>query len=243
MKSKLPAANATHGARDYYTKLEMYHITLICTRHEECGKCNSDELYRIIETINPGIIFEEIPPTFFDKYYTLKTLTNLESETINKYLATHKIDHIPVDSDNLPSESFFQNYTHLVQRIEGLADINGHKYRSAIDNNKRHSATYGFEYLNSIYCDNLYDETDNAMKKGLQTLNDDKLFQTYKLWNDIHEKRENEMLKNIYSYSKDHSYDKGIFMIGAAHRKSIMKEIKEFEKKEELKLNWSFFNN
>jgi hypothetical protein len=47
----------------------MYSITLVCTRHEELGKCHSNELHQIIETINLDVIFEEIPPSFFDKYY------------------------------------------------------------------------------------------------------------------------------------------------------------------------------
>ena len=45
----------------------MYNITLVCTRHEELGACNSHEMHKILETINPEVIFEEIPPSFFDQ--------------------------------------------------------------------------------------------------------------------------------------------------------------------------------
>ena len=38
----------------------MYNITLICTAHKEVGKCNSVELYKIIEEFKPEIIFEEL---------------------------------------------------------------------------------------------------------------------------------------------------------------------------------------
>jgi hypothetical protein len=34
------------------------------------------------------------------------------------------------------------------------------------------------------------------------------------------EKRESEMIKNIYSYSKKHEFNNGLFYIGAGHRKS-----------------------
>jgi hypothetical protein len=47
----------------------MYNITLICTVHRENGKCNSEELYNIIEKINPEIIFEEIPYFMYIENY------------------------------------------------------------------------------------------------------------------------------------------------------------------------------
>ncbi len=37
----------------------MYNITLICTRHSEIGECNINALYKIIERIEPDLIFEE----------------------------------------------------------------------------------------------------------------------------------------------------------------------------------------
>jgi len=47
----------------------MYTITLICTTHSELGKSNSDELYKIIESICPDVIFEELPKTLNDRFY------------------------------------------------------------------------------------------------------------------------------------------------------------------------------
>jgi len=44
-------------------------ITLVATVHREGGKCNSDELYNIIEKISPEIIFEEISPNGFATIY------------------------------------------------------------------------------------------------------------------------------------------------------------------------------
>jgi hypothetical protein len=35
----------------------------------------------------------------------------------------------------------------------------------------------------------------DAIEKGLQKINNDKLFQTYKSWKEINEKRENEQIK------------------------------------------------
>jgi hypothetical protein len=44
---------------------KMYNITVISTDHTESGKCNSDELYKIIKSINPEVIFEEMPNSLF----------------------------------------------------------------------------------------------------------------------------------------------------------------------------------
>jgi hypothetical protein len=218
----------------------MYNITLVCTRHDELGKCNSNELYKIIERISPELIFEEIPPSYFDKYYINKNRNNLESDTINKYSETHKVEHIPVDSENIPSQSLVQQYTYLLKRIDGLADINGFHYRTFTEKYISYVEMYGFKYLNSIYCINYYDKINDTIEKGLQKINNDELYQTYKSWKDINEKRENEMLQNVYNYSKEHSYDKAIFTVGAGHRKSLMQKIQEYDRKEECKLNWTF---
>jgi len=220
----------------------MNNITLVSTRHDKLGKCNSQELYSIFERVNPEVIFEEIPPSYFDKYYKSRTCINLETDTINWYLEAHNINHIPVDSDDVPSESFFSEYEAMLKSIEGITGVEGFHYRNIIDTYRSNSEMYGFKYLNSIYCIILNDDIFSSIKKGLQKINKDKFFQTNELWKNVQEKRENEMLKNIYNYNKEHSYDKAIFTLGAAHRKSIMKKIREFEKKEQLKLNWTFYN-
>ena len=47
----------------------MNNITLISTMHSEGGKCTSDELFKIIESIKPEVIFEEISIDISDKIY------------------------------------------------------------------------------------------------------------------------------------------------------------------------------
>lgn len=53
---------------------------------------------------------------------------------------------------------------------------------------------------------------------------------------------ENSMICNIYSFCKEKSFNKAIFMCGAAHRKSIIERIVEYEKNSEIKINWTFYN-
>lgn len=215
----------------------MYNITLICTEHEEKGICNLDELYKIIEKINPEIIFEEIPPSFFDAYYKDKNKNNLETNTINKYLESHQIEHIPVDYYNIPS-SFDADNGYMFKHIAAI----NFEYRNLFERHSSNVKRYGFKYLNSIDCINFFNELYNTMEKALQKINADKLFQTYKLWNDVMEKREYEMINNIYSYSKEHRFNRGLFFIGAAHRESIINKIQKHAGTEYVKLNWDYSN-
>jgi hypothetical protein len=85
----------------------MYNITLIFTCHTELGKCNSDELFKIIENIGPDVIFEELSIILFDKFYNGNQLPNesLEIKCIKRYLQNHNIKHIPVDIDVDPNLS------------------------------------------------------------------------------------------------------------------------------------------
>lgn len=212
----------------------MHNVTLISTRHHSLGECNSSILLQIIEAINPEVIFEEIPSNS-DKH---GSHFNLEDHTISMYSLSHKIKRVPVDSVEMPPESFFQKLEDLYKLIENLEDINGSDFRDFTYKNRECIRLYGFEYLNSIDCININDKINDAIEQGLKKINNDELFQIYQLWKGTHEKRENEMLLNIYRYSKENNYDNAVFTLGSAHRKGIIAKIQEYEKIEEPKLNW-----
>jgi len=93
--------------------MAMYNITLISTFHTEMGKCNSDELYKIIQSISPEIIFEELPVRAFDIIYSREFSDEpLEVKCIKKYLQNHNIEHIPVDIDI--DERLTNNYSNYI---------------------------------------------------------------------------------------------------------------------------------
>ena len=221
----------------------MYNITLLGTRHEEVGFCTSNELYKIFETIRPDVIFEEIPPSFFNEYYVTKTRRNLESDTVLKYLEHHNIPHIPVDLDDVPSDAFFKDLEYMYNSLENLVDINGFNYRNFSNKNSMYIRMYGFPYINSNDSIAILNEIQDWTEKGLQMINDETLWKTFQEWLKVNEKRDNKMLQNIYNYSKEYTFNNAIFMVGFAHRKSIMQKIPEYEMNSELKLNWTFYNN
>lgn len=219
----------------------MYNITIIFSRHSELGKCNSKELYKIFEQICPDVIFEELPPSSFENYYVFKTRRTLETTTINHYIENNKISNIGVDSDNVPNEKFFSDYKTLYNKIETGIDRNGFDLRNSMDANKISSQMYGFEYLNSLQCQQCYCNVNEAIENGVEKLNDEKFFKILASWKEVIDLRENTMLKNIYSYCQNNKFNNAIFTIGAAHRKSLLDKISIYDKTEQIKINWKLY--
>ncbi len=220
----------------------MYNITIVFSRHSELGKCNSDELYKIFEQIRPDVIFEELPPSSFENCYIFKTRGTLETTTINRYIENNNISNIAVDSDNVPDEKFFSDYKSLYNKIEKGIDRNGLNIRNSMDTIKTSSQMNGFEYLNSLQCQQCYSDVNLAIENGVEILNDEKFLKILASWKEVNNMRENTMLKNIYLYCQNNKFDKAVFTIGAVHRKSLLDKISFYDKTEKIKINWKLFD-
>jgi len=216
----------------------MCNITLIGTHHRELGKCNSDELYKIIESIKPDVIFVELSPDLLDRIFIGNQLTNelLEVKFIKKYSVSHNIRFIPVDIDpdqGLPLRDIEYMFSTFKKN-----DV----HKKIEDEQYKLLARDGFVFLNSKKNMDLFEEkkiTERNLIEFMMNKN-----QLLRIWNYFYEEQENrdsEMLRNIYNYSKLNSYETAIFIIGAGHRKSLMQKIQEYEGKEEFKLNWTFY--
>ena len=216
----------------------MHNIVLVTTAHDEKGNCNIKELYNIIKKIKPEIIFEEIPPSVFYDFYEDGNRSNLESSAITMYLENYKCEHIPVDLDYIPDKLFFNAYESMHRQIELRSNI----YRNIIDKHSFYRGAYGFKYLNSIECVNLDKELNIEIKAVLRILNDKKMYEINKAWNDYMDKRENEMLKNIYRYSDKNEYNKGLLFIGSGHRDTIVDKIDNYPLMGNVVLNWNYSN-
>ncbi|MGG7033706.1 MAG: hypothetical protein ACI7YS_00755 [Flavobacterium sp.] len=219
----------------------MYNITLIGTQHLESGKCNSDELYKIIESINPDVIFEEMPSSHFNAYYVTKTQRSLESDTINQYFKSHNVKIIPVDIDVRQELSKYQNEINFI-----FHTIFKHEDYLKLDNEKDDLMIQkGFRYLNSDEFLDFLEKKKVIEKQIIESEPDkDRLLNIYKLFHLVqYDSRENAMLQNIYNYSKENQYNQAVFLLGAGHRKSIMKKITEYEKLSGIKLNWTTYGD
>ncbi|HEX4372020.1 MAG TPA: hypothetical protein VHZ50_01825, partial [Puia sp.] len=125
--------------------MEMYNITLISTFHSEVGNCNSEELYKIIESIDPEVIFEELPVNLHKRVYEANNFPDepLELKCIRKYLETHHIKNIPVYIDPATSVSKrdIENMFNLFKKYPAYNQLEYEQYLQM--------QRYGFAYLNS----------------------------------------------------------------------------------------------
>ena len=215
----------------------MSNITIISTNHSESGKCNSNELYKIIESINPEVIFEELSRNRFEDYYNGNlTYETLEVKCIKKYLQNHRIKHLPVDiaNPNRPSIEIL-----MFEKFERDAEYKKLKFEHNLL-----KAQKGFDYLNSDKCIDLVKKWTLVEKRIVESATQNSIFlQTYESFYEDVDNRENAMLKNIYNYSKENEYNQAVFIIGCGHRKSIIEKTIECKKLSEIKLKWSIFGN
>lgn len=219
----------------------MHNLTLISTEHRESGKCDPDELHKIIVSISPEVIFEEqTNDDTFQKYYNEENSSiTLEVQCIKKYLQNHDIKHIPVDIE-LNQFLTFREWDYMFDTFK--------KYNVYNQILKEHCALRdkdGFDYLNSEKCRVLCDKMMTAERQIIEFsgINKNELIRIHNLFQKEQDNRENAMLLNIYNYSKENQYKQAIFLLGYAHRKSIVQKINEYETKEMPKLNWKFYND
>lgn len=232
----------------------MYNITLISTAHSENGKCNEQELYKILESIKPELIFDELPRQYYDMYFddsfdmycVNNILLNknppivpLEVKSIKKYKENYNIRILPVDIDVTPKLS---KYRDEISFMFGIFFKN-EDYKKLDYEKDSLIAKEGFYYLNSdMFLSFL--ESKNILEKNIikSEIEKDRLLKVYKLFHEEQfDNRENEMLTNIYSYSKKNPFGQAVFLIGAEHRMSIMKKISDYEKLSRIKINWLMF--
>ena len=214
----------------------MYNITLLSSFHLEDGRCNPTELYRIIESIQPDVIFEELCSDTFDVAYSDGCIPNtIEAKTIKMYLQNHLINHFPVDTYEFSESDMFDKYTMITENSADYLELLSKLYFSAVH--------FGYSFLNSDECVEIIEKMHIVEDSVLSEINDAKISCQYRKWREINSKREDEMIRNIYNFSKQHQYNNAMFICGAEHRKPIMQKIQEIEKTSAIKLNWNFYNS
>lgn len=213
--------------------MQLHGITLISTVHKEIGKCNSDELCKIIESLNPDVIFLEAFENSYSNYH--QTLLSqfgvyqerLEIKALQKYSQNHTFQYVPVLDIGLSDE--FETKLEIVSK--------NNDYRRLLDNYISLETENGFQFLNSKK-QIAYQEQMRELENRI--IDNNVLHQKA---NESIDAYEHSMLRNIYSFCKANSFKTAIFMCGAGHRKTIPQKIEEYETKENLNLNWTFYND
>lgn len=209
----------------------MQTITLISTVHKELGKCNADELYKILKKLSPEVVFLEATEDTYSKYKHLLFSNfevfdeKLEIKALQKYSSISQFKYVPVLEKGL-GYSFEKKFKLICQSTH---------IQKLLDNSKALTSTEGFDFLNSDESIKLHHE---MRKYGDSFLTDDELIQTFN--NDIDE-YENSMISNIYSYCLNTKFENAVFMCGVAHRKSIIDKIEIYDSKQSLNINWKIY--
>jgi hypothetical protein len=211
----------------------IHNITFISTIHKEIGKCNAEELYKIIEKLSPEVIFLEAVDETYSEYekYLFSTYgvyhKKLEISAIQKYNSNISFEYVPVCENGL-SDAYHKKNKIVCQNRD---------LQKLIDNFISLAAEHGFKFLNSLECINLQEEMRVLETRILDISDLDKIVKA-----DI-DAYENPMIRNIYSYCNNNHFSSAIFMCGAAHRKSIIQKIEKSKTEEQVSLTWNIFEN
>jgi hypothetical protein len=193
--------------------------------------------------IKPDIIFEELSESNFHYFYDEQRPANLETNAIKLYLEGRPIRHIPVDTYDRP-QSYAEQLDRMYDKVTGCNMIRECRIlQKTIDDGRLLIERGGFSYLNGRLNDERIKAIGLLTEQVLAVLGNEELFSIRRLEKEVIEKREIEMLRNIYSYSENHPYNQALFFIGSGHRESILKKIAEFDATQEPKLNWVIRDN
>lgn len=209
----------------------MHKITFVSTMHEEMGKCNADELCKIIERIDPEVVFLEALDDTYSNYQKFLHSSfgvyhrKLEIKAIQKYGRNYSFKFIPV-LDNELSDAFKSKSHLLEEHVE---------FRKLLNDFNCLAREHGFPFLNSAESIRLHEEMRIL---GNRILIDS---ERNKIANEDIDAYENSMIHNVYSYSQNEQFDSAIFMCGVAHRKSIIEKVGKFNRQEDINLNWVIF--
>jgi len=213
----------------------MKSISVVCTVHEERGLANVLELGAILDRIRPEVIFLELPPNAFDQFLNACTKNNLESTAVRLYREGKSVELVPVDLP-APDERFFSDYEYLQKTIEN----NSHDSRRLLTWHRNYVFDYGFSYLNSEHCSDMWAKIYSDERATLQKLGDKNLTEISDLWRKTNDLREDGMMKNILLSCRTMSFERAAFLIGAAHRQSIIDKSPQYAGDSQDRVNWDF---
>jgi hypothetical protein len=199
----------------------MNRVSLVCTVHEELGRANVVALRAILERMQSDVIFLEVPPEALKNY--LENSQKVEAAAVNQYRLAHQVEPVPVDLLP-PTQDFDSNSRYLFNRIEKVSRT----FCLLMDSNSTYVRTEGFTYLNSERSSKLWSDIYDEVVSTIKCMNNNpELVAIYESWKETNDRRERAMMENIQKYCRENTFDKGVFLIGAAHRRAIIDLSKE----------------
>ncbi len=210
----------------------MHKITLVCSAHRENGLCNAAELLEILRAIAPEVVFEERRPSESNLHYEQG---GVEAHAITKYREFQLFQRVPVDRYDMPDSLFAET-----QRVFDCVEHASQEYSVLKEETNVLARQHGFDYLNSVAFATVMARISEIEEKIIIGTGDQDLIRGLERWRHVIQSRDVEMIGNIYKYCRENVFRTGVFLVGAAHKTSIVKEIERYSSTEADLISWNF---
>lgn len=212
----------------------MPSISVIGTVHKDTGLANPAQLLTILERLRPAVIFLECPLSAVDAYFDSAS-GRLESVAVGRYLESRDAVVVPVDRPT-PESAFFRDAEYLDRRVATIS----RDYRRVVDLNSQRIAEGGFRYLNSDDCIQAQASIYAEIRDTIEYIADSALRKLDDSWHHVNRLRDETMLKGIESFCMQTSFCVGAFLVGAAHRQSIIERSAAHTGRASNPIQWDF---
>ena len=215
----------------------MRRVSLVGTVHKEKGLANASALLAILERIKPDVLFLEAPSDAAGDYLSA-TGKELESAAVSRYREIHLVDLVPVDLP-IPDAELFQflgDNEYLFRTIERRSP----EYCRLVDESSQDVCEHGFAYLNSERCGTHWSNVHEAARAAIEELAYPRLTEFYERWIGFNQRREKHMMKSIEDYCRKTTFSNGVFLVGAAHRQSLIDKSREQRGADSSIIQWDF---
>lgn len=210
------------------------HLALIGTHHAERGAVTASALTAILARIQPKVIFAEIPQAQLGAWRS-GTFGTLESSAVACYANMHPCEVIAVDSPE-PECAFFQDWQDASRVIERTSP----EYRRLMDFHTDRLSREGFAYLNSDSCIQAWTDIYREERETIRYIGASRFQEIYARVRSLNERREKEMLRKIHDYCASGAPSCSVLLVGAAHRGSIIDQLKALNATTMLPVTWDW---
>jgi hypothetical protein len=191
---------------------------IVCTVHNETGNATAAELHWLLGCLRPEVLFLERSPTDFSAFLD-GSCGSLESAAVMRYRNHNAVELVPVDI-HLPAAELRQEFDAMFDRIEEASQ----RYRELEAANRQHTAAGGLAYLNSPTGVLRQSEMQKEILATVDAVGEPWLTDLYARWTRANDLRESAMISGVEAFAKRASFGKGVLLVGAAHRQSLLEK-------------------
>ena len=212
----------------------MRRVLLVCSVHQPTGLATAAELHWLLGRLRPDVLFLEHSATDFAAFLDGSCGT-LESAAVVHYRKLHPVELVPVGV-HLDAEGLKQKFDEMFDRIEEAS----HLYCQLRLANDLHTARGGFAYLNSPTSALLQSEMQRELRATVEAVGQPALTQMYALWTRTNDLRELAMLGGVEAFAGRTAFEKGVFLVGSAHRQSLIEKSQQPRTDSSSAVTWDF---